>query len=149
MNQLVILRKLPAMIGILLLLLSGCSSVRLVSDYDEITDHTVTNLQEKVATFFVKLEGTIGTKAAAYQNHIEFYQSAKVDLNTLKIRADAFGKNRIVQEQVVELTKMIDNLEKLHKIGFESIELVRPLHQPFNAAFTAIVKFQLGLKRGN
>lgn len=141
-------RKIPVFLSIIILFLSSCSSIRLISDYDEITDKTVTALQEKVTMFFVKMESEIGTDQAKYENYKQFYQDAKVDLTTLKIRADAIDKNKIVQEQVAELTNMLGNLEKLHKIGFNSPELVKPLEQPFNSAFTAITKLQLGLKRG-
>lgn len=148
MKQLILKRKIPFLLGILIVVLSACGHVRLISDYDEITDKTVTALQEKVSAFFVKVESDIGTDQAKYENHKQFYQDAKVDLNTLKVRADAIEKNKIVQDQIAALTSMIDNLEKLHKIGFFSVEQIEPLKQPFNSAFTAIIKLQLGLKRG-
>lgn len=144
----VTLRKIPLFLSLILLLFTSCASVRLISDYDEITDKTVTAVQEKVSAFFVKMESEAGTEAAEYENYRTFYQEVKVDLTTLKIRADAIEKNKIVQDQISELTRMLDNLEKLHKLGFPSAEVLKPLEQPFNSAFTAIIKLQLGLKRG-
>ncbi len=148
MKQLILNRKIPFFFGFLLILVTSCSSIRLISEYDEITDKAVTAFQEKVSKTFVKLESEVGTDQVKYENYKQFYQEAKVDLNTLKIRADAIDKNKIVQEQIVELTKMLDNLEKLHKTGFSSIDQIKPLKQPFNSAFTAIIKLQMGLKRG-
>lgn len=148
MKQLVFRWKIPIFFGLLSILISSCTSVRLISEYDEITDKAVTALQEKVSRFFVKIESEVGTDQAEYENYKQFYQDTKVDLKTLKVRADAIDKNNIVQDQIAELTKMIDNLERLHKAGFASVELIEPLEQPFNSAFTAIIKLQLGLKRG-
>ena len=141
-------RKVPILLSLFMLLVASCTSIRLISEYDEITDKAVTALQEKVATFFVKIGDEVGTNQGRYENYKQFYQNAKVDLNILKSRADAIDKNKIVQEQIAELTKMINNLEMLHKIGFSNSEQIMALQQPFNAAFTAIIKLQLGLKRG-
>ncbi|WP_162633198.1 hypothetical protein [Echinicola strongylocentroti] len=138
-------------IGLLLLVLScgyACTSVRLISEYDPITDEKVTELEEKVATYFVQLERTIGTDEAAYEHYQTFFDEAKVDLNTLSVRAAAVDKNRIVQEQVKELQNMLSNLEALHKMGFASAEQLPPLKSAFNSAFTAIIRLQMALKRG-
>ncbi len=133
---------------IFLLLFQSCSSVKLISDYDEITDKTVTQLQRSVSNYFVVLERTIGTEENNYENFIQFFDNAKVDLNTLEIRTSVFEKNEIVQNQVKELKSMIKNLEELHKLGFTSLNSIEALQQPFNAAFTSIIKLQIALKRG-
>ncbi len=96
MKQLLLQKKIPVLLGLLIMLVAGCSSVRLISEYDEITDKAATALQEKVSRFIIQLESEIGTEEAKYVNHKQFYQEAKVDLNTLKIRADAIDKNKIV-----------------------------------------------------
>lgn len=126
----------------------SCSSIRLISEYDEITDKTVTLVQEKVANYFVKIERTIGTESAEYENYTDTFDEIKVDLNTLEVRAAAFEKNRIVQEQIQELKSMVKNLEELHKLEFTTYEQLEPLKKQFNSAFTAIIKLQLELKRG-
>ena len=131
-----------------MMLIQSCTSIRLISDYDEITDKTVTQVQEKVSGYFVTLERTVGTEEGKYKNFIETFDKIKVDLNTLEVRAAAFDKNRIVQEQVKELNNMITKLEKLHTLGFATYAQIKPLRQPFNTAFTAIIKLQLALKRG-
>ncbi|QDH78465.1 hypothetical protein FKX85_05225 [Echinicola soli] len=135
---------------LLLFLLCGhaCTSVRLISEYDPITDEKITELEEKVAAYFVQLERTIGTEEADYEHYQTFFDEAKVDLNTLAVRAAAVDKNRIVQEQVKELQNMVSNLEFLHKMGFASAEQLPPLKTAFNSAFTAIIRLQMALKRG-
>jgi hypothetical protein len=141
-------QRVTALLAILIWLTASCSSIRLISAYDEITDKAVTALQEKVSTFFIQMDSDIGTEQANYVHHEKFYQEAKVDLSTLRIRANAIEKNKIVQDQLKELNSMLLNLEALHKIGFASKEMLTPLRQPFESAFTAIIKLQLALKRG-
>lgn len=133
---------------VFLLLFQSCSSVKLISDYDEITDNTITQLQRNTSNYFVVLERTIGTNESNYENFISFFDGAKVDLNTLQIRTAAFEKNEIVQNQINELKEMFINLESLHKLGFTSLNSIDALQQPFNSAFTAIIKLQIALKRG-
>jgi hypothetical protein len=128
--------------------LCSCSSIRLISDYDEITDKAVTELQDKVSRYFVKLSREIGTDKAKYENYVEFFDEAKVDLNNLKIRADAIDKNEITQKIVGELTNMVNTTEQLHQIGFNNKLEIVPIQKNFNVAFTAIIKFQMALKRG-
>ena len=128
--------------------LQSCS-IQLISQYDDITDKSVTVLQEKVMKNLVKLERYVGTPEADYDKYKAFYDEAKVDLSSLKIRADAIDKNTIVQQQIVELTKMMGNMEALHKLGFTRTDDIKALEIPFNSAFTAIVKLQLALKRGD
>lgn len=126
----------------------SCGPVRLISEYDEITDRTITVLQEQVTTYFVSLERNIGTDQALYKHYTDDFDKMKVNLSILEIRAASFEKNEIMQQSVVELKSMIDNLEKLHMLGFKSYEQVAPLRQPFNATFTALTKLLIALKRG-
>lgn len=141
-------RRIPIILGLLISILTSCGPVRLISDYDEITDKAVSALQEKVSRFFVQIESQISTNKATYENHKKFYEDVKVDIKSLSIRASAIDKNEIVQTQIGLLSQMTEDLEKLHKIGFSSTEQLKAVEQPFNAAFTAIIKLQLGLKRG-
>ncbi len=134
---------------LLLVILQSCTSIRLISDYDEITDKKVTDLQESVSRYFVKLERTAGTEEGKYENYIATFDQIKVELNTLEVRTAAFSDNEIVQKQVNELTRMVYNLEKLHKLGFDDDSQIEALRKPFNAAFTAIIKLQIALKRGS
>jgi hypothetical protein len=127
-------------------ILFSCSSVQYISNYDEVTNKNFVLLHEKVATLFVEIEDQIGTNASKYSNFEQSYKKIKVNLKVLKIRTAAIEKNEIIQNQVAELIKMIDNLQQLHKIGFSSIEQIKALEQPFNAAFIAIAKLQNGVK---
>lgn len=138
----------PILFFVALMFFNSCQTVRLISEYDEITDKATTSLQEKVSKYFVKLERAIGTDNARYEKFKDFFEDTQVDINTLQVRAAAIDKNEIVIEQINLIQKMLNNLEALHKLGFNSMQQITPLKQPFNAAFTAIIKLQMGLKRG-
>lgn len=132
----------------LLVILTSCTSIKLISDYDELTDKKIVALQEKVTGFVVKIRDEIGTDKAKYVNYKPFYQEVKVDLETLKIRTNAIDNNKIVQDQVSTLATYIDNLEKVHKLGFNDVSEVDLINSQCNTIFTALTKLQLGLKRG-
>lgn len=126
----------------------SCTSVRLISDYDEITDKAVTALQEKVSRFFVQLSDELGTEKANYTNYQNFYRDVKVNLASIQIRANAIDKNEIVQQQLESLKKVLADLEALHKIGIRNTQILQTAEQACNRSFTAIIRLQLALKRG-
>jgi hypothetical protein len=140
--------KIYIIISFLVFIYGGCTSIRLISDYDEITDKKVNELQEKVVNHFVKLERVIGTDEAKYQNYIDFYDGVKVDLSILEIRARAIDKNDIIIKQLSLLKQNMMDLEQLHKIGFKSVSEIIPMENAFNSAFSAIIKLIIALKRG-
>jgi hypothetical protein len=133
---------------VLIAALQGCSSIRLISDYDETTDKLTTEIQQKVSEVFVKIERNIGTSKAEYSNFTDQYDEIRVLVNTLEVRANSIDKNKIVQDQVKEIISMLDNLEKLHKLKFNDVRELTSLKDGFNRAFSAIIKLQTGLKRG-
>lgn len=133
---------------ILIAAIQGCSSIRLISDYDETTDKLTTEIQQKVSEVFVKIERNIGTTKAEYSNFTDQYDDIRVLVNTLEVRANSIDKNKIVQDQVKEIISMLDNLEKLHKLKFNDVRELTSLKDGFNRAFSAIIKLQTGLKRG-
>lgn len=141
-------KKLFLLFSIFALSLQSCTSVRLISDYDEITDKAVTALQEKVSRFFVQLGDELGTEQANYANYKTFYRDVKVDLASIQIRANAIDKNEIVQQQLESLKKVLADLEALHKIGIRNTQVLQTAEQACNRSFTAIIKLQLALKRG-
>ena len=132
---------------ILILAVPGCG-VKFIADYDEATDKSVTELQRKVEGFLVDIERKVGTDDAAYSNNTEFYDEVRVDISAIRVRAAAREKNEITLEQLDLVQKNLDNLEKLHELGFNSPEEIEPLRKAFNASFTAILKFELAKKRG-
>ena len=63
--------------ALLFLCLYSCSSVRLIQEYDEITDNKLTAVQEKMARFFVKMERQIGLPESRYEKYIDFYDDPR------------------------------------------------------------------------
>lgn len=138
-----------SIICLLVMLVQSCTTVKLASDYDELTDSTLAELQYNVSTYFVSIERNLNKPMAQSPHYQQFFDEAKVKLNTLEIRTAAFDKNDQVHLQVLELQDMIRNLEKLHELGFRSAEEIHELQKPFTRAFTSILKLQLALRRGN
>ena len=136
------------MLSLFILVLYSCSGIRLISEYDDITDKKVTELQDKFAKHFVTLERIIGAKEAAYENFIPFYDDVKSEMRTLTIRANAIDKNDIVIKQLKFLDQNIADLEALHKLGFSKTSELLPLRNAFETSFTSIIKLQMALKRG-
>ena len=136
------------MLSLLIVLLTACSGIRLISEYDDITDKKVTELQDKFAKHFVTLERIIGTPEAVYENFIPFYDDVKSEMRTLTIRANAIDKNDIVIKQLKFLDQNIADLEALHKLGFSKTSEIVPIRNAFETSFTSIIKLQMALKRG-
>jgi len=55
------------------ILLAGCAGARLISDYDEVTDKSLTTIQEKTDDFIETLLTQSGTNKAAFSKHQAFY----------------------------------------------------------------------------
>lgn len=135
-------------IFITILTVQSCTTFKLASDYDALTDTTLAELQQSVSSYFVRIERHHAGGMGLINHYHSFFDDAKVKLNTLEIRTAALDKNELVHQQVLELQEMIRNLEKLHQIGFKSPEEIQELQKPFTRAFTSILKLQLALKRG-
>jgi hypothetical protein len=130
----------------IVLFLYGCSSVRLIQEYDEITDQKLTSLQEKMARFFVKMERQVGFPESGYEKSIDFYDDVKTELNVLEVRSRAIPKSEIVQQQIRSIQSQVEALEKLHKLGFNSYEEILPVKNALENSFAAVIQLQMSLK---
>jgi hypothetical protein len=137
----------PLAVSFLMVVMSGCASVKLVADYDEQVDVAVTQFQRKMETFLVSLERNAGKDEAAYSRNTRFYDEARVDISAISVRAAAIPDNEITTQQLALLSISIDNLEKLHQIGINAndIPLIRAA---LNTSCTAILKLEIAKKRG-
>lgn len=140
--------KRGIILSMLALCLCSCTSIRLISAYDEITDKNISALQEKVSGFFVEIKEVIGTEQAQYKHYNSFYRDVKTALEGLQIRANAIDKNELVQQQLVLLAQQLADLETLHKKGFNNTAVLQSAQEACNRSFTAIIRLQLALKRG-
>lgn len=126
----------------------SCFSVRLISEYDETMDKTITSLQEDISRLLVNIEMNLNTDKANYSNHISTYENIKVKLRILESRASILDKNKIISGQVAELINVMTNFEKLHRIGFNNLDQLKLLDNQMNTLFTSLIRFQIALKRG-
>jgi hypothetical protein len=80
--------------------LAGCVSVKLVADYDQQTDQSVSELQRKCETFLTYLERNAGKPEAQYDANKKFYDGARIDLSAIRVRAAAIPKNELTLRQL-------------------------------------------------
>jgi hypothetical protein len=124
----------------------SCSGIRLIQDYDPISDNKITTLQEKTARFFIKAERQIIQSQFTYESYINFYDDVKADINVLLVRSRAIQKTDIIQKQLNSLLIQINTLEELHKKKINSKEELEPIKNAIENSYTAIIQFQLALK---
>ena len=93
----------------------SCSGIRLIQEYDSISDNKINSLQEKTSRFFVKAERQIDQSQFTYDSYINFYDDVKTDINVLLVRSRAIQKTDIIQKQLNSLLIQINTLEELHK----------------------------------
>jgi hypothetical protein len=132
--------------------LSGCTELRLISDYDEFTETTVTSLQRQVETLLTTLERRQSPPACSYAQFETAYLAMDVDLNLLLARNKPRPRNRITSEQLELLGDSLDTMEELHRqtgpdacLGAADIMLLRA---GFESSFTAIILLETAKRRG-
>jgi hypothetical protein len=140
-----------ALLTLILLATAACTHVQLVSNYDEITDQSATELQKKIESFVHKMEATAGTPAGTYSSNAAVYDDFRTDLSSLEIRARAFDLNSGTIKIIESIRTNVDNLENLHKTGGARglrKEIAEPALSALNIQFTALIKAELAKKRG-
>ena len=138
------------LIALLLGLAHGCAEVRLISDYDEVTDRSVTALQRDLETLLTTLERNPQPPACLHVTHADTYAAMEVDLNLLLARNAGRPDNSLTERQLVMLRDSIDTLEELHRSSGDaclSNFSIAPLRSAFNSSFTAILKLEFAKKR--
>lgn len=75
-------------LGILLLAFaaSSCYSIKLISDYDEVTDKSLTAIQQETDAFIDVLIKESGTSEASFDKHKDFYDGIDAQLRHLEFR---------------------------------------------------------------
>ena len=143
-------RVLPLVLMIVVCQGWGCT-LKLISDYDDVTDKSVTELQKKVETFLVRMEAAAGTSEGEVGSNKAFYDETKIALSSLRLRAEAIPNNKLTAEQISGLQDNIEVLRKLHESaghgGLTKI-LVEAPRTAFNTQFKAILTLELAKKRG-
>ena len=76
----------------------SCSGIRLIQEYDSISDNRINSLQEKTAKFFIRVDRQFSKPDLNYDNFISFYDDSKADINVLLVRNRALYKTSITQQ---------------------------------------------------
>lgn len=141
-------KRIAGILSLSILLFTACK-VTLLSAYDEVTDKTLSEMQQSTTTFFVKHETDPNSPDLAFTKVQPFYEELKVKSRTIRIRNNAIEKNQIMINMLDELDKSITNLETLHKQkanGLLSAADVSLLKPAFERSYTALFKFIMALK---
>ncbi|MFN0132574.1 MAG: hypothetical protein ACKVW3_08610 [Phycisphaerales bacterium] len=142
------------------LLPMGCA-IQLVSNYDEVTDKGVTALHRDVEAFFLTLKEELAERPAdaLHAKHKGFYSKARLDLGTLRLRADSIPKNTQTVEQLKLLDASLADLERLHLLHDQAVRdntttnrlspaIVDITRQLFHTHLSSILALEMAKKRG-
>ena len=155
---------IPSKLALMLLFLTlaGCTTVRLVSDYDEVTDKSLTEIQKKTDDFIENLSKHHGTSATSFDSSKEFYEEIERDLRILSFRVGAVPNNKQTIELVENLKVGIlgdpsnptgTSLKELHQLqknrdnGIPETTL-RIAQRIINQLFKAALSLEIAKKRG-
>jgi hypothetical protein len=128
----------------------GCA-VHFVSDYDEVTDRTITELQARTEAFVLKMADAAGTPAGTYDSNKVCYTESKATILTLQSRAAVMPKNETTVAQLKKLEENINLMAELHlKAGDSGLipEKAGPVLSMMEEQFRAIIRHELDKKRG-
>lgn len=141
-------RRLTGLLLLSIFLFTACK-VTLLSAYDEVTDKTLSEMQQSTTTFFVKHETNPGSQDLSYNNSQPFYEGLRVKSRTVRIRNNAIEKNKIMINMLDLLDENVNLMDSLHKgkpNGLLTKADVTLLKNAFESQYTAIFKFIMALK---
>ena len=112
------MRWRTATIALLTLALTACSfNVKLVGDYDQITDQSIHDLQTSTAAFFGKAQQASDAgalDAGFYASHQDFFAESRGGITALQTRAEVLEEGA----KAHTLTQLLTDLE----LQFEDLE---------------------------
>jgi len=127
---------------------AGCSSVRLIAEYDKRIDDDITSLQKKTETFLSRMERNAGTPEGSFERNAAFYDDVKADIAVLIVRSEALGMNQLTTRQLVLLKESILSLEEQHKKGLTAA-LIGPVRQSLNTHYAAVLRLEVAKKKND
>ena len=127
---------------------AGCTSVTLISRYDEQVDQSATALLKQMDAFLAKLQTASGA-AAEYEANKDFYSDYAVELRALKVRAESQAKNAPTVQQIELMQRNLEQLEAAHKSGPISPAAIPTFRDLFEQGWRAILTLELAKKRGD
>lgn len=144
----IVARQNAAMVIALAVLLSGCSEIRLIGEYDEQIDKAATELQRTMDMHLTRIADDPASPEAAYDANRAFYLNYEVEVRSVQIRAQAQPKYGIIEQQFTLMLDSVQQLRIAHEAGPLAPETVMVLRDLFNQSWGAIIKLQRDLQRG-
>ena len=131
--------------GALLILfcLAGCA-VTLVSKYDEIIDHGITDFQRKIDLYLIQKQKN---PMPAYRE--SFYDSVFTDLGILATRSSAIPKNSITDTIIAGITSQVQRIKTRDSSGSKSAEFFQIMNTTIDRDCKSALTFELAKKRGD
>jgi hypothetical protein len=106
--------SITSMLMGMMFVISACSTVQLVSKYDETIDKQAQELQKKLDGYFISLQSA-SNEDLKYKKQQKFYEGALSDLNAMEVRAGGIYKNQLAIEQLDLAKTNLAYLVLLHK----------------------------------
>ncbi len=110
LNKIVLLSP----ILVILIFMSGCSSIQLVSKYDETIDKQAQQLQKKLDGYFISIQSATNEELK-YKNQQKFYEEALSELNSMEVRSGGIYKNQQTVDQLKLAKTNLAYVVLLHK----------------------------------
>ena len=124
-------------------LLSGCTNVTMMSQYDEKTEQRIDQFSKNANQLLVRLEDIDAEKPeCSYENHASAYQDLKVQLRIMHMHEQAKANNTKTQKQVESLQKRLQLLIKDHKRICQPAGAVHIAQQQINMMLGNILKLE-------
>jgi hypothetical protein len=131
--------------------LGAACAVKLIGDYDEAIDHSLTAFYLSAETHFARLVTRAGTPEASYASNLAFYEESQASLSVVRLRALASPGKEILAKQVDLLSENVEKLRQLHlSAGDEGLPAgaVEAARGAIAIQVQTILKLELALKRG-
>ena len=147
-RKLLIIPAYSILILLLVSAISGCAfKVKLVGEYDQIVDKSITELQQSTVKFFTKMKAASDSDRI-YELNKDFYADAEGKISTLVVRSEVIEeglKKNPLTKNFKDLKLQYLELSTEHKKN-PSARYFEGAEKAFNQSFRAILKHLLYLK---
>ncbi len=116
--------------------------MHLIAPYNAAVTQQIVGLQKQVDTLLLNVEQSVGTPRANYSRYVKSYNQIQVNLTSIITQAKAIPHNALTVKQLQLLQNTINDLQKLHKMGFKTSKQVQLIEQSINQSFSAILKLE-------
>lgn len=96
----------------LVLFVSGCTGIKLVSDYDEVIDVGITEFAEQFNTHVKNMADFAGTPEGTYEDNVATYNALEAKLDVMIARASSASQGmgcKLEQEVFDRVEKLLQN----------------------------------------